>query len=47
MIADLELIESNRSLFEIRAIGARARGDWEAERAALDALHLLDRRLEK
>lgn len=45
MIADLELIESNRSLFESRAIGARARGDWDAERAALDALHLLDRRL--
>ncbi len=31
-----------RMMLEIQAIGARARGDWEAERKALDALHRLD-----
>lgn len=42
MSDDLELLESNRGQFQRRAIAAHARGDWQAERDALDALHLLD-----
>lgn len=34
--------KADRMILEIQAIGARARGDEEAERKALDALHLLD-----
>lgn len=34
--------EEARAKLALRAIGARARGDWQAERDALDAIHLLD-----
>ena len=33
----------DRSRLAMKAISARARGDWQAERDALDAIHLLDR----
>ncbi len=39
---DLEVCESNRLLWQIKAIGARARGDFEEESAALQALRILD-----
>lgn len=38
----LPVTEAHRSDFEMRAIGAHARNDWERERRALDAIHLLD-----
>lgn len=31
-----------RERLTFKAIGAHARGDWQAEREALDALHLMD-----
>ncbi|MBB5167097.1 hypothetical protein [Mycobacterium sp. AZCC_0083] len=43
MSDELAVAERNRSLWEIKALGAHARCDWDAERHALDALHLLDR----
>lgn len=39
---DLEIRESNRTLFMMQAVGARAHGDQAAERKALDAIHVLD-----
>ncbi|QSM01172.1 hypothetical protein SEA_NANOSMITE_148 [Mycobacterium phage Nanosmite] len=41
-MSDPEICESNRLLWQIKAIGARARGDEKEEREALDALHILD-----
>ncbi|MFF0942723.1 hypothetical protein ACFYE2_00640 [Kocuria sp. CPCC 205300] len=32
----------DRTTLARRAIAARSRGDWQAEREALDATHLLD-----
>lgn len=41
-MSDLEICEANRILWQIKAIGARVRGAEDEERAALDALHILD-----
>lgn len=42
VVDGLEVCESNRSLWQMKALGAHARGDWTAERRALDMLHVLD-----